>query len=360
MAEQILCLTYFDQIIGPSLFYCALHPAEGSQPDVSQPGVKFGEIDSDYPDLTRILEFNEDEGIFIFAFRKYQTINYIFYIDSQLARGGKELVMLSYMMRSAFFKNEITDVFKYLESKGPELEKMAKDMEKIEGLANQLHNHNKHPTGKSKFDLAPTELKEEIITLFNKYLKSFSPMHPGNISRTSKKSTKKIFIFGAKNVGKTTFLKSIETMQFHNQKNNDLPTRIYEIVIDNIEIMSYDCIERDFVCEQCRNYDNCLKQSQGYIFIVNVSDKSTLNEARERYNKIINRCNDIDNGKTPILIVGNIFNNKLEITPEMVEKTFNLKVAEECGMEINYVSLNLVEEQEGIMNSLRWLINKML
>ena len=96
MSEQILCVSYFDQVIGPNLFYCSEEHLEGPE----------------YPDLGRILEFNESEGSFIFAFRKYQTLNHIFFIDSNVARGRKEILMITYLIKSAYFKNEIADVFK--------------------------------------------------------------------------------------------------------------------------------------------------------------------------------------------------------------------------------------------------------
>ncbi|TFF88343.1 MAG: hypothetical protein EU548_08980, partial [Promethearchaeota archaeon] len=61
MQEQILCVSYFDQIIGPSRFYCS-EPLKNSK---------------DAPDLDKILEFVDEEGFFIFAFRKYQSLNYL-------------------------------------------------------------------------------------------------------------------------------------------------------------------------------------------------------------------------------------------------------------------------------------------
>ena len=63
MDNQILCISYFDQIIGPNRFFCSEPLKEGP----------------DSPDLNKILEFNDEEGTFIFAFRKYQTVNHLPY-----------------------------------------------------------------------------------------------------------------------------------------------------------------------------------------------------------------------------------------------------------------------------------------
>ena len=103
--NQILCITYFDQVIGPSTFYSN----------------ELLSASVEAPDINRILEFNDEEGTFIFAYRKFQTVNHIFYVDSDFARGGKELMMITYMIKTAIFKDEIVDVFRYLDSKAPVL-----------------------------------------------------------------------------------------------------------------------------------------------------------------------------------------------------------------------------------------------
>ena len=87
MANVYLYISYFDSVLGPNLLYC------------SSPL-----IHNEHPDLGRILEFTEEEGNFIFTFRKYQTLNHIFYIDSESARGGKELLMITYMIKAAFYR----------------------------------------------------------------------------------------------------------------------------------------------------------------------------------------------------------------------------------------------------------------
>ena len=66
-SESILCITYFDTVLGPNIFYC------------SAPLNKV-----EHPDLGRILEFSEAEGSFIFTYRKFQTINHIFSIEGAL------------------------------------------------------------------------------------------------------------------------------------------------------------------------------------------------------------------------------------------------------------------------------------
>ncbi|MFX0139231.1 MAG: hypothetical protein ACFFDN_36655, partial [Candidatus Hodarchaeota archaeon] len=213
--NQILIISYFDQVIGPSTLY--------SNEKLSQ--------SVDAPDINRILEFNDEEGTFIFAYRKFQTINHIFYIDSDLARGGKELMMITYMIKAAIFKDEIVDVFKYLDSKAPILEEFASEIRKLNEILSLMHLKKSPKSGEYVLDLANDELRNNFIDIFNKYFTKLSPKYMLETPIKDKRLIKKIFIIGAPRVGKTTFLKNIELIQFLNIKRNDLPTRIYEVLI---------------------------------------------------------------------------------------------------------------------------------
>ena len=147
--DPILCVSYFDQIIGPSTLY--------SSESLS------GSIDT--PDINRILEFKYEEGTFMLAYRKFQTVNHIFYIDSDLARGGKDLLMITFMIKLAFFKfykDEIVEEFK------PILEEFAEDLKRLNGLTSFLHLRH------SNFSFADEELKASFLEIFNRYLKKLN------------------------------------------------------------------------------------------------------------------------------------------------------------------------------------------
>ena len=150
--EVILCLIYLDSILGPNLLYCSspLNPQE-------------------HPDLGRILEFAKEEGNFIFSFRKYQTINHIFYIDSELARGGKELLMITYMIKTVYIKDEITDVYHFLLSKTTDLESYASELKTLQDLTKLLHSHKNRTNQKEILNEASKKFKKEFFKLFNIY-----------------------------------------------------------------------------------------------------------------------------------------------------------------------------------------------
>ena len=342
--DQILCVSYFDQVIGPNLLY--------SNEDLN-------EI-AGTPDLGRILEFNDEEGTFIFAYRKFQTVNHIFYIDSQYARGGKELLMISYLVRTAIFKDQIVDVFKYLELKSPILEEFAVEIRKLNDLASLLHSKKNGPSNGSVLNIANKDFKMKFLEIFNKYFKRLSPSYQIETPIVSKRIIKKVFIVGAPKTGRTTFLKNVELIQFLNIKNDDLPTRIYEVLVENLEILNFDENECEFYCKGYDSFEKCMEHAQGFIFIFNASDEDSLSETKSMLQIIDDRRLEMGNRLVPIIIIGNKFYNKEKLSSKFVQDLFAIKALKETGMRIRYFPINVLEEDEKIMKALRWMIKNML
>ncbi|NVM36994.1 MAG: hypothetical protein HWN81_15465 [Candidatus Lokiarchaeota archaeon] len=342
--NQILCISYFDQIIGPSTFY-------SSEPLTAS---------TDTPDINRILEFNEEEGTFIFAYRKFQTVNHIFFIDSDLARGGKELMMITYMIKTAIFKDEIVDVFKYLDSKGPTLEAFASEIKKLSELTSFLHVKKSGLTNDYALELANEQLKGSFLDIFNKYFKKLAPKYRLETPIKDRRLIKKFFIIGGPRVGKTTFLKNVELIQFLNIKRNDLPSRIFEVVVENLEILKYDTNLSEFECKEFENLENCVNFSQGFILLFNLSDKNSALRTKEIFQIVDNTRLEMETELAPILIIGNKFYNKKELEPKFIHETFEVEELRELGVKIKYTPINILKEDEKIMDALRWLIKNII
>jgi len=344
--EVILSLSYFDSILGPNLLH-------SSSPLNSQ----------EHPDLGRILEFTEEEGNFIFTYRKYQTINHIFYIDSEFARGGKELLMITYMIRAAYFRDEITDVYNYLSSKAPDLESYASELKSLQELTELLHSHKNRTNQKEILNVAPKKFKKEFLTLFNKYLEKMTPQLDLTTHLVGKGNLKKIYIFGPRNSGKTELVKNLEVIQFLQYKNNnmkrDLTSKIYDFIIDNIEVLTYECIDEDTDEERIRLYEDCIDNAQGFILIFNASNKDSIKETIEMFQLVLNRCQD-KGESMPILIIGNKYNDKEEITSDMIYEKFDMEELEKCGLSIEYFSINVLNEDDKIINAIRCLLKQMI
>ncbi|UCC19327.1 MAG: hypothetical protein JSV62_14680 [Promethearchaeota archaeon] len=342
--NQILCVTYFDEVIGPSTLYCNVDLTENT----------------DTPDLNRILEFNDEEGTFIFAYRKFQTVNHIFYVDSKIARGGKELMMITYMIKTAIFKDEIVDVFQYLDSKAPVLEEFALEIKNLNDLPSTLHLKKSALSGKYVIDLANEELKKKFLGVFQKYFQKLAPKYRLETPIKDKRLIKKIFIIGAPRVGKTTFLKNIELIQFLNIKRNDLPSRIFEVIIENLEILKYDENVSEFECKEFENLENCINFSQGFIILFNLTDRNSIIQTKEIFKIVDNTRLDLETDLAPILIIGNKFHDKEDIEQDFINKTFEINELRELGVKVKYFSINILKEDEKVMEAMRWLIRKLL
>ena len=345
-SPNILALSYFDSILGPNLLY-------SSSPLNLQ----------EHPDLSRILEFTEEEGSFIFTFRKYQTINHIFYIDSEFARGGKELLMITFMIRAAYFKDEITDVYNYLNSKELDLESYASELKNLQALTEILHGHKNRINEKNILNLASKGFKTIFMTLFNKYLEKMSPKIDLTTHSLEKGNLKKIYVFGPVKVGKSTFVKNLEVIQFLRYKNNkmkrNLSSKIYDFIIDNIEILTYECIDEDTDDERTRLYEDCIDNAQGFILIYNASNKDSIKDTIEMFQLVLNRCQN-KGESMPILIIGNRIHDKEELPPDLILENFDMNELAECGLSIQSYSINLLSEDEKIIEAIRWLLKQII
>ena len=344
MSEEILCVSYFDEVIGPSVFYCNIPSLDGL----------------DYPDFARVFDLNEEEGSFIFAFRKFQTLNHFFSIDSEYARGGKNLLMISYMIKIAYFKNEILDVFKYLDSKKKVLINFSLELSKMEELPRILREVKNEKNMLNVLDTDDKNFEEKFLKIFNEYygVISYKPLEKAMLKPNY--DSKKIFILGTPHSGKTTFLKDVEDMQFYLQKNQGLPTRIYEIVIDNMQILSYDCFVQKLECDQCKNLQGCIENAQGFVVVFNLTNEESILLAKENFISIVNSCGLIESENIPVLLIGNKFNGSEVFDDSYISELFDFKDLETCGMKMKYFALNLEKESDKVLKALRWMVKHML
>ena len=62
----------------------------------------------------------------------------------------------------------------------------------------------------------------------------------------------------------------------------------------------------------------------------------------------------------PILIIGNKFDDKEEITREMLFENFDIEELEECGLLVKYHVINVLDEHDKVINVLRWIVKQMI
>jgi len=267
------------------------------------------------------------------------------------------------MIRAAYFKDEITDVYNYLSSKAPDLESYASELKTLQDLTELLHSHKNRTNQKEILNVASKKFKKEFLTLFNKYLEKMSPQIDLTTHLLDKGNLKKIYIFGPRNAGKSTLVKNLEVIQFLQYKKNnmkrDLVSKIYDFIIDNIEVLTYECVDEDTDEERTRLYEDCIDNAQGFILVFNASNKDSIKETIEMFQLVLNRCQDKGN-TMPIVIIGNKFDDKEEITSDMIYEKFDMEELEECGLSIEYFSINILNEDDKIINAIRWLLKQII
>ncbi|MHA1104457.1 MAG: hypothetical protein ACTSPN_01915 [Promethearchaeota archaeon] len=152
-----LVISYFDQVIGPSILYC---------------NKELNEIQ--HIELNKLLDFNSRENCIILANDKYQTINFSFLIKSEGSRGGFEQVLLSYIIKEDDIKSEYLDIFKFLRSKQPILQNLANELKKLRWLPKLLSIKNK-PFDTTILKIALQRDQYDFLGLYNKYCNLLFP-----------------------------------------------------------------------------------------------------------------------------------------------------------------------------------------
>ncbi len=152
-----LVISYFDQVIGPSILYC---------------NKEINEIQ--HIELNKLLDFNSRENCIILADNKYQTINFSFLIKSEESRGGYDQILLSYIIKEEDIKNEYLDVFKFLKSKQPILQNLANELKRMRWLPKLLNIKNK-PFDTTILKKALERDQEVFLRIYNKYCNLLFP-----------------------------------------------------------------------------------------------------------------------------------------------------------------------------------------
>lgn len=355
MIDKFLVISYFDINIEPNILY--------SNKDISN---IYG-----FPDLKKILEFSELDGTFLFSFRRFQTINTIFNMESDIAREGKDMFMISCIIRASYFKNAVTDIYKYLETKTNILEKFAAEIKLLPNFNLILQKYKENPIIEQfkeypsfnlilhKYKENPTidqfkEYCEEFkVDFFSIYDRFFDLIFPASDIRLITQDTnlkKKILLLGPEGSGKETFLRSIEVLQFKSQNKLDIPTRILEIIIDNIIISN----PSEFL-----NGKVGLDIAQAVILIIKNIDKNTFNEVNLLIEKFISSYSSQKFGKVPLLIINNAIKDQTPLREKEIKKNIsNLKGLNKEKIPIKYYSLNVLIEEPELLEPLKWLIKE--
>ena len=126
----------------------------------------------------------------------------------------------------------------------------------------------------------------------------------------------RVLFFGGEGVGKTALLYLLKPNEIIKTKNT-IGFNIEEIEYKNRKINIWDIGGGD---KKRYLWKRCLGNAKCIVFVVNISDKERLNYYLETFNNFLDSIKD--DKIIPIIIFGNIFNDKKEFEPEeMLQKS---------------------------------------
>ena len=158
MKDKILCILYFDKIIGPSFLHGNLDLSNGNK----------------YPDLRKILDYNEGEGTLFVATPDFASFNYIFVIKSHLARGGVHSLMISFIIEFNYYNDNIKDCFKEMYVIDPILRNFAEEIKHLNFFNKLLDKNIDNDLKQKELNYACNEIRNNFLNLYDKYLRMLS------------------------------------------------------------------------------------------------------------------------------------------------------------------------------------------
>ena len=327
---KFLILSYFDDWEGPKIF-------------LQHPETKYHEELKQIPQLMNLY----DKGFFTHSIKGFASANLIFDVPSNYIRGGTELLQITILCKDEFLNtdlsksllkwfvdqvNEINDAYKAFY---PDLDEKSESTNKF--VIPFYADSSKEKKGS----------RSKLIQVQDLFFNVFYNLPKESI--TIRRSDSKIFIFGLSKVGKTSIIKVIQGYQ----NRSTIPTfnvEISQILFNNVSLITYDAPGQTKFQHFWKPY---LKNLDGLVFILDITDQSTFPQAREILHSIANKPN-LRN--LPLLILY----NKIDLMTPDVEKINDALSIDEFGERVYKHFLTSALTNEGIVNAFTWLTTNIL
>lgn len=274
-----------------------------------------------------------DSGFFKHTFGTFTTANLIFDIPSEYSKTGKERLLISIVIdNKSKINSNLAQEF---------LEGFVEDFKKIESAFKAFYVNSRIYKG-------DTTKLEEIKALLNMFNRSFPEQEV-----IFEQKEAKILIFGLSMAGKTTIIrtrrKSVSKTIFPT-----ISVDISRILVNNVSLLTYDIPGKYKVKEIWKSY---LKNQDGLIFVLDVTDKIKFSYARELLHEIAGKQ---ELSELPLLILFNKIDikqpdiNELEEAMELKNlgkrpiKSFLTSAVKNMNIDeaFNWLSLKIAERVE--------------
>ncbi len=313
----ILVLSHFDTIIGPKVFL--------NVPEL--PSRDFLE------EIPRQMDFYS-EGFFTNEYGELKTLNLIFTIPSPYARGGEETLMISIV----FLNNSDTDLKIYQGT----LEQFVHEIKKIEKLyevflINEFENQ---------------DINEKCIEIKELLTLAYSALPKETI--TTEKREINLVMFDFYDKGESQIAQHLRNFiskaQYYNDKSENSILLHYKITLSTYPIYNSKKSINFFLSQ--------LSNKHGFIFVIDISNKTMLRKARLITNRIIRLAiGKLNIVRMPCLILI----NQKEISNH-IEIQKILKFLDDFGYDtktIKYIPTDTANQDE-IHQAFNWILNRII
>lgn len=275
------------------------------------------------------MDFERDE-FFLHQFEDFTTVNLPFEIESESSRGKIVSLMISLILVDENPNNtllkEILDQFVV------ELKKI----KRVEIIFNQDVKKQEKGPAFEKFN----EVKE--------FFKAFYDSLPKE-SRFTRERNASILIYGLDKAGKTTILNRLKNDIFTNPVSTT-NINIVKLLFQNLSVIMYDTAGQKIY----RNlWASHLKNQDGLVFILDVTDEERFEEARSEFYRILNGP---ELKEVPLLFLL----NKIDLKHPNAKQILKYFEYNEIDHRSKKYFLTSARTNKGITDAFNWLATEIL
>ncbi|MBN2150132.1 MAG: GTP-binding protein [Candidatus Lokiarchaeota archaeon] len=291
--------------------------------------------------LVRLFDVSEGEGFFEHHSKiggeSFSCANYLFFMDSQWARGNKEMAMLTLTVDD----NLKPSIFESTLAKFATALKSIKD-----GYKGFYGDSDKKDPGIEK---AYKLVKLLVTDCYEACRRKPEAQKPG-----------KMLILGLQAVGKSSIINVVTGKKFSPGIKPTLGMQIIRSAVDAFKFNIYDLGGQEKIRE--RWYDQNVDPN-AIIFVIDATaSKEQFEDSRREFDRMVENFFSKDGQhkvaeNTPVLILG----NKIDLNPSFTEKSIDalLKPGKVAGL--NYrIGLCSAVNSDGIEENFKWLVKSFL
>lgn len=307
---KVLILSHFNPYQGPVLFLKAPKSFKGKN----------------LQKLVSLMDLQQDQ-LFMHEFNEFKAVNLPFEIESLHSRGKVESLMVSIV----------------LIDEEPKL-KVLKDF--LDHFVNAL---KKIPQIERAF-LPNNDRDDAVFLKLKNFFHGFYESLPKETVFTRERSAN-IFVFGLDNAGKTTIINRLKKNLF----TNPIPTtniNIVRLLFENLSLTVYDAAGQKIYRKL---WEAHLKNQDGLVFILDVTDKKRYAEAASELHRISNmpELKDI-----PLLILFNKVDLK-NVKKMILSRQMKLKKLKNKTRPLKFFKTS-AKNNVGIDEAFNWLASQLL